>query len=161
MQKLYLPGLALVVAVFALGGCSTSDNGNPSAAAARAGMNEAIAKEVPGAYHVGRRFYKKDYKFWGFVRKSGQPWNTAQLVMLDENTKFAPDREAGKLGSDNDHEYKLTGSFTGETVYEPASNRFYPEFRLRGYELLSSTPPPIFREHGATDPARRVIPKPY
>jgi hypothetical protein len=124
-------------------------------------MNDAIKLEPAGTYYVGRRYYKVDYKFWGFVRKSGQPWRTAQLVMLNENVRLAPDRQRGELGADNDHEYKLTGEFTGERVYEPASNGFYPEFRLRGYELLAAEPAPIYRETGATDPKRRVIARPY
>jgi len=46
-------------------------------------------------------------------------------------------------------------------VYEPASNGMYPEFVLKGYELLSQTPPPIFREAGATNPEKPVIAQPY
>lgn len=129
--------------------------------ASRATMATAIAQEPRGAYYVGRRYYKKDYKFWGYVRASGLPWSTARMVMMNEHTKFAPDRENGVIGSDNNFEYKLAGEFTGQTVYEPASNGFYPEFRLRGYELLSASPAPIFREAGATNPERRIIAKPY
>ncbi|HEX8490504.1 MAG TPA: hypothetical protein VF626_05765, partial [Chthoniobacterales bacterium] len=39
----------------------------------------------------------------------------------------------------------IYGTFSGETVYEPASNGFYPEFILKKYELISTNPPPIFR----------------
>lgn len=124
-------------------------------------MTDAIGQEPAGDYYVGRRYYKTDYKFWGYVRKPRSPWSTAQLVMLNENTKLAPDREGGKIGSDNNYEYKLFGSFSGDTVYEPASNRFYPEFVLRGAQVLTTTPGPIFREAGATNPDRRVIPQPY
>jgi len=124
-------------------------------------MTSAIAQEPRGAYFVGRRYYKKDYKFWGYVRESGAPWSTARMVMLNENTKLAPDRAGGALGTDNNYEYKLLGDFTGQTVYEPASNGFYPEFRLKGVELLSATPAPIYREAGATNPDRRIIAKPY
>lgn len=124
-------------------------------------MAAAIGQEPKGAYFVGRRYYKKDYKFWGFVRESGSPWNTAKMVMMNENSKLAPDRAGGSIGTDNDHEYKLFGQFTGDTVYEPASNSFYPEFRLKGYELLNANPAPIYRESGATNPERRIIAKPY
>jgi hypothetical protein len=139
-------------------GCATSGGGVDGAA--RTAMTDSIRAE-PSGYFVGRRYYKTDYKFWGFIRQSGQPWNTAKLVMMNENSKLAPDREQGKIGSDNNYEYKLLGDFTGDTVYEPASNRFYPEFRLKGAELLSSTPAKIYREGGATDPDRRIIAKPY
>ena len=70
-------------------------------------------------------------------------------------------RAAGKLGMDNDYEYKLIGYFSGEMVYEPASNGFYPEFVLKSYELRSATPAPIYREAKATDPNYRIIPRPY
>ena len=86
---------------------------------------------------------------------------TAKMVMMNENTKLAPDRQNAAIGSDNNYEYKLIGEFTGQTVYEPASNGFYPEFRLRGYQLLSMEPAPIYREAGATNPERRIIAKPY
>ena len=124
-------------------------------------MLAEIKSEPPGAYFVGRRYFKTEYKFWGFVRASGQPWTSAKLVVLNENQKLAPDRPTGRLGSDNNFEYKLLGNFSGDTVYEPASNGMYPEFVLKGYELRSETPAPIYREMGATDPERRIIAQPY
>jgi hypothetical protein len=110
---------------------------------------------------VGRRFFKNDYKFWGYVRNPGQPWSSAKLVMLNEQSKLAPDRELGKIGSDNNYEYKLYGNFSGQMVYEPASNGFYPEFVLKAYELRSVSPTNIYRTAGATDPSRRVIAQPF
>jgi hypothetical protein len=124
-------------------------------------MLAAINAEPAGDYFIGRRYYKLDYKFWGWVRKPGQPWTTAKMVMLNEREKLAPDRAVGKLGSDNNYEYRLFGVFTGETVYEPASNGFYPEFLLKGYELRSATPANIYRSSMALDPAKRVILQPY
>ena len=152
--------LALLLTLVALGGgCATSDfQGIQSA---RTAMVASIPTEAPGNYFIGRRFYKNDYKFWGYVRSPGQPWSSAKLVMLNEQHRLAPDRQQGAVGSDNNYEYKLYGEFSGETVYEPSSNGFYPEFVLRASELRSVTPPPIFRAPGATDPARRIIPKPY
>ena len=124
-------------------------------------MADAIKAEPPGAYFVGRRYFKTEYKFWGYVRAAGQPWSTAKLVVLNENQKLAPDRSMGKLGEDNDFEYKLFGNFSGDTVYEPASNGLYPEFILKGFELRSQSPPPIYRERGATNPEYRIIAQPY
>src|SRR5205823_9903117 len=109
---------------------------------ARIEMAQRIAAEQPGDYYIGRRYYKPDYKFWGYIRRPGQAWSTAQLVMLNEKEKLAPDRERLEFGSDNNYEYKFYGSFSGQTVYEPASNGFYPEFVLKRYELISSNPPP-------------------
>ena len=67
------------------------------------------------------------------------------MVMLNEKQKLAPDREQRKFGFDNNYEYRLMGYFSGERVYEPASNAIYPEFVLKGYELISTNPPPIFK----------------
>ena len=108
-------------------------------------MAQGIAAEPPGDYYIGRRYYKPDFKFWGYLRRPGQPWSTAQLVMLNEKQKLAPDRERLAFGSDNNYEYKVYGYFTGDKVYEPASNGIYPEFVLTGYALLSSNPSPIFK----------------
>ena len=126
-----------------LGACQTTDSGNSRAS--RTQLLNDIRNEPAGNYFVGRRYYKLDYKFWGFVRKPNQPWSTAQLVMLNEQQKLAPDRATGKIGSDNNYEYKLYGSFSPDKVYEPASNGFYPEFLLEKYELISTNPPPIFK----------------
>lgn len=128
---------------------------------ARIAMMDNIKAETPGDYFIGRRYYKQDYKFWGFIRQPGQPWSTAKLAMLNEQQKLAPDRAVNQIGNDNNYEYKLYGHFSGETVYEPASNGFYPEFVLTGYEMRSVSPAPIFHTAAATDPVRRVIGSPY
>jgi hypothetical protein len=104
-----------------------------------------IQSEPPGDYWVGRRYYKPYYKFWGYVRRPGEPWSSAQLVMFNEKQKLAPDRAQNNFGIDNNYEYKLYGNFSGDTVYEPASNGMYPEFILKNYELISTNPPPIFK----------------
>ena len=126
-------------------------------------MAQHIAAEPPGDYFIGRRYFKPNFKFWGYVRQPGQPWSTAQLVMLNEKQKLAPDRERLSFGSDNNYEYKLWGNFSGQTVYEPASNGFYPEFVLKKYEVISTNPAPIFRSQ-FSDRARaetgRTIEKP-
>ena len=111
----------------------------------RAATTASIATEAPGDYYIGRRYYKPQFKVWGYVRRPGQPWGTSQLVMMNEKQKLAPDREVNKLGSDNNYEYKLYGEFSGDKVYEPASNGIYPEFVLKKYELISTTPPQIYK----------------
>jgi len=58
------------------------------------------------------------------------------------------------FGSDNNYEYKLWGSFSGQTVYEPASNGFYQEFVLKKYELISTNPAPIFKSQYSDRPGR-------
>ena len=151
-----LAALSLTSLIFS--GCQTAEM--KATADTRAAMSASIAAEPPGDYYIGRRYFKQDYKFWGWVRSPGQPWSTAKLIMMNEQKTFAPDRAQNKLGSDNNYEYKLFGTFTGQTVYEPASNGFYPEFSLNRYELLSLTPPNIYRTPGATDPVRRIIVQP-
>jgi len=145
-----LLGLALV-------GCETAPKAPDPR---RVEMDAAIRAETPGNYYIGRRFYKNDYKMWGWVREPSTPWSTARLVMFNEQTTLAPDRQQGKLGTDNNYEYQLTGRFSGEMVYEPASNRFYPEFVLGGYELKSTAPAMIFSNPRSIDPAVRLLTPP-
>lgn len=146
-------GLLLPLAVIFVTGCETESTVSQSA---KAQMAQRIAAEPPGDYYIGRRYFKPDFKFWGYIRKPGQPWSTSQLVMLNEKEKLAPDRAALKFGSDNNYEYKLTGSFSGDKVYEPASNRMYPEFVVKSFEVISTNPPPIFRSQlsGKADAAQ-------
>jgi len=142
----------LLVGVLFLNSCQTVPQGIQQA---RIEMAQRIAVEPAGDYYIGRRYYKPDYKFWGYVRRPGQSWNTAQLVMLNEKQKLAPDREQLEFGNDNNYEYKLYGEFSGDKVYEPASNSVYPEFVLKGYELISTNPAPIFKSQirGTPTPA--------
>ena len=81
-------------------------------------------------------------------------------ALMNENTKLAPDRAANTLGVDNNTEYRLQGRFTGGKVYEPASNRFYPEFVLTGYSVISTAPPMIFTDQRSLDPAVRLLTPP-
>lgn len=153
MRKLIpcLLGLALLVS-----GCVTPEQSG--ALAAKAAQRQAVLRESPGDYFIGRRYYNPNYKFWGYIRRPGEPWRSAQLVVLNEKQKLAPDREVNQFGVDDNCEYHLQGRFTGDKVYEPASNRFYPEFQLTGYDLTDRNPPSIFPV-GAKLPST-VIPEP-
>ena len=156
----YLFATNVVLGALFFAGCQSVPQGIQQA---RIEMSQQIAAES-GDYYIGRRYYKPDYKFWGYVRKAGQPWSTAELVMLNEKEKLAPDRERLEIGSDNNYEYKLYGYFSGDKVYEPASNGIYPEFVLKGYELISANPPPIFKSqmsgHSSLTDLRYVVEKP-
>ncbi len=144
-------GLLFVLAIVGLTSCATLP---PPPAIDRAELARQIQAEPAGDYFIGRRYFKASYRFWGYIRRPGQPWNTAQLVMLNENKKLAPDRaELGPgtgnsyethVGFDDNYEYKLHGYFSGDKVYELVSNSIYPEFVLTGYELISKHPPPIY-----------------
>src|SRR5215471_14391619 len=163
MRRAPQPLLAINVVLGALffAGCQTVPQGIQQA---RIDMAQHIAAEPPGDYFIGRRYYKPDYKFWGYIRRPGQPWSTAELVMLNEKQKLAPDRERLDFGGDNNYEYKLYGYFSGDKVYEPASNTVYPEFVLKGYQLISTNPPPIFksqfRGNANAEDLRYVVEKP-
>ena len=157
MSKRALPlvlAAEILLGLFVFTGCETMPSGIQQA---RVSAAQRILTEEPGDYFIGRRYFKGSvFKFWGYVRKPGQPWKTAQLVVLNEKEKLAPDREIRNFGSDNNYEYKLYGYFSGQTVYEPASNGFYPEFVLKRYELISQNPAPIFRSQ-YSDRARAAI----
>lgn len=160
-MKKALLSLLLCAAAVVMTGCASLEQ-QRAADARRAAMMAEIQNEKPGNYFIARRYYKVDYKFWGYIRKPGQSWKEAKLVMLNENRKLAPDREGGTLGSDNGYEYKFLGYYSGDTVYEPASNGFYPEFVLTGYEVRDTNPAPIFPLNSAAfDPTKRYIVTPY
>src|SRR6266516_4388325 len=73
-------GNLLLGALF-FGGCETVPQGIQQA---KIEMAQRIAVEPSGDYYIGRRYYKPDFKFWGYVRRPGQPWSSAQLAMLNE-----------------------------------------------------------------------------
>jgi hypothetical protein len=145
---------ALILAI--LTACQTIDPEAPT----RAAMQQAITQEQPGNYFIGRRMYKVDYKMWGWIRQPGQQWKTAQLVMLNEQKHLAPDRQQNKIGFDNNYEYRLEGYFSGQTVYEPASNGFYPEFVLLKATVTSTSPINIYRYKEELIPEYRLLTPP-
>lgn len=116
-----------------------------------------VAAEPYGSYYIGRRFYKVDYHMWGWVKKPRAPWKSAQLVMMNEQQQLAPDRAQNRIGCDNNYEYRLYGHFSGEKVYEPASDTFYPEFVLKKAVLLNVAPPLIYSDDRWVDPRIRLL----
>lgn len=109
-----------------------------------------IAQEQAGDYYIGRRYYIPYTRFWGYLRKPGQSWRTAQLVMMDEHTCRQPDRGIEiplpnpVFGSDHNVEYIIRGKYTGEKAYEPNTNQALPVFRLAGYEVRDKDPGFLF-----------------
>lgn len=165
MHSLVIRLFAGFILAFLAGGCVTTNTSRSDLSSemqtARVAMLAAIPNEPAGDYFVGRRYYKRDYKFWGFVRSPREPWTSAKLVMLNEQQTLAPDRASGKIGSDHDTEYRLYGYFSGESVYEPASNGIYPEFVLKRSEVKDPNPATIYRTFAAKDPTRRIIGTPF
>src|SRR3954471_23209094 len=120
LRLVAVPTLSFVLLFLA--GCETTSSAGIQQARAEAAQR--IAAEPAGDYFIGHRYFKGSvFKFWGYVRKPGQPWSAAQLVVLNEKQKLAPDREQLSFGSDNNYEYKLYGSFSGATGFEPARKR--------------------------------------
>src|SRR5947199_9488679 len=84
-----LAGNILLCAVL-LSSCETMPQGIQQA---RIEMAQHIAAEPAGDYFIGRRYYKPDYKVWGYVRRPGQPWSRGALVMVNERQKLSHERE--------------------------------------------------------------------
>lgn len=125
--------------------------------------NEIIATEPLGNYYIGRRWWTDGTRFWGYVRQPRQPWSEARLVIMNESIIKQPDRlpEEGSFqvhGFDHNYEYRLWGSFTGVTIYDPNSNFRVPEFRLSKYELINPTPGFLFYPGESYNP-RHLPPK--
>jgi hypothetical protein len=153
LRLIFAAGIFLAASFLA--GCETTMPQGIQQARITAAQN--IQAEVPGDYFIGRRYFKiPQYKFWGYVRRPGQPWSTAQLVVFNEKEKLAPDREQLNFGFDNNYEYKLYGRFSGDKVYDAGSNGFYPEFVLKKIELISVSPAPIFKSQ-YSDRARAAV----
>jgi hypothetical protein len=144
----------LVTLLLLFSGCETIQVQNR---ADRRALDASIAQEKPGNYYIGRRFYKVDYHMWGWVKKPGEPWKQAQLVMMNEQRTLIPDRAEKKLGCDNDYEYFLYGFYSGDKVYEPASDHFYPEFVLTKAVLVDKAAPLIYPDSRWKDPKIRFL----
>ena len=122
-----------------------------------------IAAEPDGSYYVGRRYHVQKTRFWGYLRKPGESWDKARMVVFREDRKRSPDRfpEYGsgnqKYGFDQNYEYRIEGYFTGKKVYDPNSNQKLSEFMLTGYKVLNRQPGWIFRPDDHYDPYRITL----
>jgi len=112
--------------------------------------DQAIKDEAHGDYYIGRRYHVNRTTFWGYLRKSGNSWDSARLVSFNESSKRSPDRlpadgpDGARHGFDTNYEYRIWGKYTGEVVYDPNSNKFLPEFKLQRYHLLDKAPGWLF-----------------
>ncbi|RBP39855.1 hypothetical protein DES53_109283 [Roseimicrobium gellanilyticum] len=148
MRRFRLAPLCLLAISLLLAACASDPMIEQKIAARRA----QIASEPQGDWYIGRRFTIAKTQFWGYLRRPGQSWDDARLVMMNENVRNAPDRlpeiptnEGNAHGFDHNHEYKIWGSFTGRTVYDPNSDLFLPEFRLTNWESISTSPGWLFK----------------
>jgi len=142
LWSLPLVGLAILT----LSNCAPMRNSR----SANMGMTEVtpqmrqleVSSEVRGDYFYARRYFVEKTRFWGYVRKPGQPWSKAQLVVMNENSSPQPDRrsesgpESSRHGYDQNYTYRVRGHYTGRDIYEPASNLFLPEFKASSYSIV-------------------------
>ena len=146
-QLLFLPA-----ALPLLNSCGTPGGGgggdfvdNSPAVRAR---NAGILAEPRGDWYIGRRYFTQKVRYWGYIRRPGELWESAKLVVMDENRGIhQPDRlpeiPAGggpAHGYDHNYEYRIWGSFTGQLCYDPNSDRELPLFAARKYEVISTSP---------------------
>ena len=148
-------------------GCETTNRGGTRyAKKAPGGGNspleraraEQIAAEPRGNYYIGRRFHVERTRFWGYLRRPGEPWQSARLVMMNEDYRYVPDRlpeipEGGgrRFAYDHNYEYKIYGSYSGREVYDPNANLFLPEFVLKNHELINPIPGWLFEPNERYD----------
>ena len=155
----------LPVLLSACGGSTASrqygppNMGGPTPEARKA----AIAAEPAGSYYIGRRYFVEKTRFWGYIRKPGQPANRSQLVIMDESRKLNPDRlpEMGppgqRYGFDQNYEYRIEGSFNGRKAYDPNSNQILPEFRATKFTVIDRNPGWLFSPQDHYDPYRFTL----
>ncbi len=109
-----------------------------------------IQAEPRGDFYIGRRYYVRRIHAWGYLRRPGQSWSSAKVVMMNESSMRVPDRlpefGTGKVfGFDHNYEYKIRGNYTGRTIYDPNANARLPEFRPTSIEILDKSPGFLFK----------------
>lgn len=165
MRLRYLLLSLWILTAACLSSCSTGSGvSKPQIESAKLVRAEKIAAESRGDFYIGRRYYVDRMRFWGYLRKPGEPWSESFLVIINEKNKTVPDRlpeimesEIEKLGDDptklkkvkrfgydHNYEYKVMGSFSGSRVYDPNSNLVLREFILSDYELINPDPGWLF-----------------
>jgi hypothetical protein len=147
MPRLF-PAACLALVTSLLIGCADT----ASSDAAIQLRHEMIASEPQAGYYIGRRFAIDRTQFWGYLRKPGQQWEDAKLVIMNESRMRQPDRlhemptdNSNAHGYDHNYEYHIWGNFSGRTVYDPNSDLFLPEFTLTKWELVNSSPGWLFK----------------
>ncbi len=124
---------------------------------------DSIRSETTGDFFIGRRYHVNRTWWWGYLRKPGESWSKAKLTVFNQSLMRAPDNlpqngpSDARYSYDHNYEYRVWGHYTGETVYEPNSNQFLPEFRLKNYELLETKPGWLFNPKDHYDPDRLTL----
>ena len=152
MRRTFLLLLALLPL---LPSCETTGGGGAMVES----RNAAIRAEPRGNFWIGRRYFVDKVRFWGYVRRPGQLWDAAQLVVMDESRVKTPDRlpemptDGGPAhGYDHNYEYRITGNLTGRRVYDPNADMELPVFSPGGYEVMNRTPGFLFSPNDRYSP---------
>ncbi len=161
LRSLLYPILAVVPVILCNCGVTTGmgNMGGPTAEE----RSLQIAAEPHGDFYYGRRYFVHKTRFWGYLRKPGQPAHQSQLVVFRESQKLNPDRlsENGPLGNrygfDNNYEYRIWGNYSNRKVYDVNSNQFLPEFLLHDYQLINRQPGWLFHPKDRYDPKRITL----
>lgn len=117
---------------------------------ALAAREASIAQEARGDYYIGRRYFLPFTRFWGYLRKPGESWRNATLVIMDERIVRTPDRgyekpvKGATFGKDANVEYYVYGRYTGEKAYDPSTDQVLPVFLASKYEVRSAKPGFLF-----------------
>ena len=102
---------------------------------------------------TGRRWYvhspEASCRFWGYLKKPGQSWHQAQLVVMDENSGVSPPDRAAVApgppfyGDDHNCEYAIEGRYTGKKAYDPNSDLELPTFAASSFRVINRNPGPL------------------
>jgi hypothetical protein len=157
------PRLALVLiaaTAAALSSCATSQQAAADNSPAVQARNAAILSEPRGDWFIGRRYFTQKCRYWGYLRRPGQLWDSSRLVVMDESRgTLNPDRvpespsDASRAhGFDHNAEYRVWGSFSNRTCYDPNADLELPIFIPKRFELISERPGFLFSPRDRYDP---------
>jgi len=94
---------------------------------------------------------------WGWIRKSGDDWSSAQWFALQETPGLAvaPQRKLVAFDADLDWEFKFWGEFASNRAYDPSQDEELPLFILKGYEVIGPAGP-LYLKIGPPDRPRSL-----
>jgi hypothetical protein len=80
---------------------------------------------------------------WGWIKKSGDDWDSAKWIALQETpgVAVAPHRKLLKADADSNWEFKFWGKFASYKAYDPRMDEQIPVFVLQGYEVIGAAAP--------------------
>jgi hypothetical protein len=75
---------------------------------------------------------------WGWLKKNGEDWDSAQWIALQETpgVAVAPFRKLVSHTADDNWEFKFWGKIAPYKAYDPHLDEMLPVFILQGYEVI-------------------------